>query len=75
VLAGELSAPEQSCRTVSNMIAKMSAEPESSLVTKGFSSKLFSLVESRQLFLKRWSYTVGCHSKQGRFTQERVTAS
>ena len=46
VLAGELSAPEQSCRTVSSMLSKMSAQPESSVMSDSFSSLLASLVEA-----------------------------
>lgn len=46
VLAGELSAPEQSCRTVSSMLSKMSAQPEPSVMSDSFSSLLSSLVES-----------------------------
>jgi len=44
-LAGELSAPEQSCRSVSHMLSKMSAEPKSSSESSRFSSLLRSLVE------------------------------
>lgn len=49
-LAGELCAPEQSCRSVSNMISRMSAEPESSAVSARFSSLLRSLVDSSSVF-------------------------
>lgn len=46
ILAGELSAPEQSCRTVSSMVAKMSTQMESSFVSESFSDLLGSLVET-----------------------------
>lgn len=46
VLAGELSAPEQSCRTVSSMLSKMSSQPETSDVLDSFSNLLSTLVET-----------------------------
>jgi Protein of unknown function, DUF547 len=45
VLAGELSAPEQSCRTVSNMLSIMSTESSYLSTDVGFSTLLSSLVE------------------------------
>jgi hypothetical protein len=45
VLAGELAAPEQSARTVSNMLAKMSSLPRSSEVWSTFNELLASNIE------------------------------
>jgi hypothetical protein len=45
MLAGQLSAPEQSCRTVSNMLSRMSDLPPSSPLSTSFSTLLSEQVE------------------------------
>lgn len=63
VLAGELSAPEQSRRTVSNMLAKMTSLPPSSAVGKSFSKLLLgelnSSSEHDNLFLTGGAMQIG----------------
>lgn len=53
VLAGQLSAPEQSCRAVSKMLSHMSGVPRSSPLSPDFSSLMYTLVES-QTHLDSW---------------------
>lgn len=50
ILVGELSAPEQSCRTVSNMLSRMSSVPPNSSVATGFTTLLASQVQSKSQF-------------------------
>lgn len=47
VLAGELAAPEQSARTVSNMLAKISSVPRSSEFCESFNELLSSTIEHK----------------------------
>ena len=67
--AGELSAPEQSCRTVSNRVSRMSAEPETSPLSPKISSLLASLVNTREdrdkKFLRGGAVDVGVIPRQG----------
>jgi hypothetical protein len=46
ILVGELSAPEQSCRTVSNMLSKISLQPTLSEVSDSLTTLLHALVET-----------------------------
>ena len=46
ILAGELSAPEQSCRTVSNMLSRMSSHSNVSGNTNMISETLFKIVDT-----------------------------
>jgi Protein of unknown function, DUF547 len=49
ILAGELSAPEQSCRTVSNMLSKISSHPMT-LGTSSIANTLYSIVDKSSEF-------------------------
>ena len=46
ILVGELSAPEQSCRTLSNMMSKISSQPEVSAISETIKALLQALVET-----------------------------
>jgi hypothetical protein len=69
IIAGELTGPEQSCRTVSNMLTKMSSLPPSSEFTSNFNALLAlqvhgSLDQEKQ-FLTGKAMDVGVISGKG----------
>lgn len=67
VIAGELSGPDQSCRTVSNMLTKMSSIPLASPYSKNFNALLAFLVHQQsdagQRFLTGSAVQIGVKTK------------
>eukprot|EP00977_Amphora_coffeiformis_P008303 scaffold1878_cov170-Amphora_coffeaeformis.AAC.16 len=65
ILAGELAAPEQSARTVSNMLAKMSSVPRSSEFCESFNELLSSTIKHKspqdKWFLQGGAVQLGVH--------------
>lgn len=73
ILAGQLSAPEQSCRSVSNMLSIMSDLPPTSTLLASFSSLLSAQVENKTAqddgFLSGGAIQVGVVPSKGGLSQ------